>query len=240
MEYVVAVVTGYLLGSIPVASIVARRHAVDLHRTGDGNPGAWNALEQLGARRAWPAFAGDGAKALAAGLVGLAIGGWWAAWAGVAAAMAGHAAPVFARGRGGKAVMCFVGGAFVLSPLAAIACVLLGAIVAAVRGFAWGARAGVFAFPLTQLATDPLEHVAGTGLLMTLIGALFVLRRRRPARASDAPAGEPTSSGAAPRADPPAVRASRPDHAGRSCGPAPSPWPTGVPAARRPPGPRDA
>ena len=50
MEYVLGALIGYLLGSIPVSAWVARRHGVDLHRTGDGNPGAWNALEQLGAR----------------------------------------------------------------------------------------------------------------------------------------------------------------------------------------------
>jgi len=178
MDYVVAAVVGFLLGSIPVSALVARRYRVDLHETGDGNPGAWNALEQLGARRAWPAFAGDGAKAAVAGLAGLALGGWWVGWTGVLAAMLGHALPVFARGRGGKAVMCFVGGACVLAPAAAAACLALGVLVTALRGFAWGARAGVFAFPLVQLATDPVEHVAGTGVLMTLIGALFVLRRR--------------------------------------------------------------
>jgi acyl phosphate:glycerol-3-phosphate acyltransferase len=220
MEYVAAVVIGYLLGSVPAAAIVARRHGVDLHRTGDGNPGAWNALEQLGARRAWPAFAGDGAKALAAGLAGHALGGWWVAWAAVAGAMVGHAVPLFARGRGGKAVMCFVGGAFVLAPAAALACVLLGGLVAAVRGFAWGARAGVFAFPLAQLAAEPVERVAGTGVLMGLIGVLFILRRRIPGHASAARGAAPTSSGAAPPADLPAATASRPDRGERSRGPA--------------------
>ena len=220
MQYVVAVVIGYLLGSVPASVIVARRHGVDLYRTGDRNPGAWNALERLGARRAWPAFAGDGAKALAAGLAGQALGGWWVAWAAVAAAMVGHAVPVFARGRGGKAVMCFVGGAFALAPSAALVCVALGALVTWARGFAWGARAGVFAFPIAQLATDPVEHVAGTGVLMTLIGALFMLRRRIPGRASGAPAAAPTSSAAAPRADRPAATASRRDRGERSSGPA--------------------
>jgi acyl phosphate:glycerol-3-phosphate acyltransferase len=220
MEYVVAVVIGYLLGSVPAAAIVARRHGVDLHRTGDGNPGAWNALEQLGARRAWLAFAGDGAKAVAAGLAGHALGGWWVAWAAIVGAMLGHAVPLFARGRGGKAVMCFVGGAFVLAPVAALACVVLGASVTAVRGFAWGARAGVFAFPLAQLVTDPVEHVAGTGVLMGLIGMLFMLRRRIPGRASGAPGAAPTSSAAARRADLPAATASKPDRGERSRGPA--------------------
>ena len=77
MEYVLAALLGYLLGSIPAALLVARRHGVDLRRTADGNPGAWNALEQLGPRRALPAFLGDGAKGFAAGLAGLALAGWW-------------------------------------------------------------------------------------------------------------------------------------------------------------------
>ena len=118
MGYVVAAVLGYLLGSIPVALLVARRHGVDLFATGDGNPGAWNALEQLGGRRALPAFLGDAAQgrsspALArAGLGGL-VGRLRRRWP---AAMVGHAFPLFAGFRGGKAVMTFVGGAFALSP----------------------------------------------------------------------------------------------------------------------------
>src|SRR5215216_5904166 len=86
MEYAGAIIMGYLLGSIPVALLVARRHGVDLRATGDGNPGAWNALEQLGARRAWPAFVGDGIKAFVAGLIGRWIGDWWTGYAAVAAA----------------------------------------------------------------------------------------------------------------------------------------------------------
>ncbi len=181
MGYVVAAVLGYLLGSIPVALVVARRHGVDLRRTGDGNPGAWNALEQLGPRRAAPVFLGDAAKGLAAGLTGHALAGWWGACAGVAGAMAGHAFPLFAGFRGGKAVMVFVGGAFALSPLAAAGCLALCGAVTLGAGFKWGARAGVFAFPVLQLVTDPVEHVMATGALMTLIGALFLLK---PARAS--------------------------------------------------------
>jgi glycerol-3-phosphate acyltransferase PlsY len=220
MNVVVAVLAGYVLGSIPFAAIVASRHGVDLHRTGDGNPGAWNALEQLGARRAWPAFALDGLKGTAAGLIGMALGGWWVAWAGVAAAMVGHALPLFARGRGGKSVMCFVGGAFVLAPLAAFACALLCAAVTTVRGFAWGARAGVFGFPVAQLAIDGVQRVAATGVLMALIGVLFALRRSTPGPATTAADAAPRSSGAPPRADPPAGTASTPDRGGRMNGPA--------------------
>lgn len=196
MEYVLAAIMGYLLGSVPVALLVARRHGVDLRRTGDGNPGAWNALEQLGGRRALPAFLGDGAKGLVAGLAGWALGGFWAAWAGVAAAMIGHAFPVFARFRGGKAVMAFVGGGFALAPLAGLAALALCGLVTAAASFKWGARAGVFAFPALQLAVDPVERVIATGWLMAIIGALFglgALRDRMSGRASGAPGAPPTT-----------------------------------------------
>jgi len=194
VEYALVVVLGYLLGSIPVSLLVGRAHGVDLLTAGDGNPGAWNALEQLDARRAWPAFAGDGLKGLAAGLAGLALAGIGGAYAGVASAMLGHAFSLFTGFHGGKSVMTFAGGAFALSPVAALialaACVLvsLGA-----RSFAWGARAGVFGFPIVQLAFDSPGRVAGTGALMGLIGLRFLLARRSRDRATSAP-GEPRAT----------------------------------------------
>ena len=195
MEYVAAAVIGYLLGSIPVAAIVARRHGVDLYATGDRNPGAWNALEQLGGRRAWPAFVGDGLKGSLAGLAGWLLGDFWTAWTGVAAAMAGHALPAFARLRGGKSVMTFVGGAIVLSPPAALVSAVACALVTLGRSFAWGARVAVFGFPVAQLAFDPVERVIATGWLMAFIGALFgigALRARTSGRASAGPGAGPT------------------------------------------------
>ena len=193
MEYVLAAVIGFLLGSIPVSPLVARRYGVDLYTSGDRNPGAWNALEQLGARRAWPAFAGDGLKGTLAGVAGVALAGTWGAYAGVAAAMIGHALPLFARFRGGKSVMTFAGGAVALAPLAAL--IALGACVAVTlvaRSFAFGARVYVFGFPLVQLLLEPIEEVAATGALMALIGALFFLRRDRSDRASSDSAAAPT------------------------------------------------
>ncbi len=187
MEYVIAVVAGYLLGSVPVALLVARRHGVDLYTTGDGNPGAWNALEQLGARRAWPAFIGDGLKGMLAAATGLALGGVWVGYAAVAAAMLGHALPVFSRFRGGKSVMTFVGGGIALAPLAGAIVFAAFVAVSLAVSLAWGARLGVFAFPVVQLALEDVERVMATGGLMCIIGALFALRRRAPAAGSAEP-----------------------------------------------------
>ena len=71
---VVTAVVGYLLGSIPVADLVAhRRSAVDLRDVGDHNPGYWNAKATLGRRAALPIFVGDVAKGTVAALVGAAL-----------------------------------------------------------------------------------------------------------------------------------------------------------------------
>ncbi|MBE2319267.1 glycerol-3-phosphate acyltransferase [Solirubrobacter sp. CPCC 204708] len=182
---------GYLCGAIPVALLVARRHGVDLLTVGDRNPGAWNALDHLGARRAWPAFVGDGAKALVPAAAAHLAFGYWPAFAAVAGAMVGHAFPVPHPSRGGKSIMCFVGGAFALSPLAAGICGALAIVITLAAAFKYAARAAVGAFPFVLYVTDPIEHVAAIGALMTFIGVLFVTRRRVPASA--APGAPPTT-----------------------------------------------
>lgn len=184
----------YVLGCVPGARIVAWRHGIDLRRTGDGNPGAWNALEQLGWRRAWPAFVIDGLKgALAAVLGWVTLGqapwaldgalldhpapGAWLPWACVAAAMLGHALPLPRPADGGKSVMTFAGGAVALTPQVGVPLVAA-FMIAARRGHAAvAARTVVFAFPLLECLVLPLVTVGWTGLLMTLIGAMFLLRR---------------------------------------------------------------
>ncbi|MEZ5223105.1 MAG: glycerol-3-phosphate acyltransferase [Ilumatobacteraceae bacterium] len=190
---VVAGVTAasYLLGSIPVAGLVARRRAgLDLRDVGDRNPGYWNAKETLGRRAAIPVFVGDvakGAAAAAIGRVAAADGDWWLGYVAGFAAMVGHAWPVFARFRGGRSVLTFVGAAVVVSPVAAAVAVAVLGVVTARRGFAWGARAGVVAFPLVQLVVDGPYRTAATGCLMTLIGVRFALATRTsdPARAAE-------------------------------------------------------
>ena len=191
--YVAAALVGYLLGSIPVALLVARRHGVNLYATADGNPGAWNALEQLGPTKALPAFLGDGLKGTLSGLAAFALSGGAhaAAATAVAAAMLGHALPLFAGFRGGKSVMTFAGGMFVLAPLAATTALAVTAATTAVtRRFALGARAGIFGVVPLQLAFEGPENTIVTGVLMTLIGVLFIARRS--GRATSDPAAAPT------------------------------------------------
>ena len=197
------VVVGYLLGSVPVAVLVTRARGVDPRRAGDRNPGYWNVKELLGRRAAVPVFVGDAAKGVLAALAGVGIGHWAGlgghdrmilAWTGTAAAMAGHAWPVFARFRGGRSILTFAGGIAVWSPRTfalSIGCLLV--VWAATRSFAWAARAGVFATPFAALVVDGVWRTAALGVLLSLIGLRFLLAARPGSGgpATGAPGGSP-------------------------------------------------
>lgn len=184
----VTVTAGYLLGSIPVANIIAsRRDAADLRDVGDRNPGYWNARAILGRRAAMLVFVGDVAKGAAAAGIGAILatpGVWGLAYVGAGAAMVGHAFPVFAGFRGGRSISTFVGGALVFAPLTAAAAILvLIAVFLVRRSFALAARVGFVAFPFIQLAIDGPNRTAVSGVLMTFIGLRFLAAHRHAASA---------------------------------------------------------
>jgi len=182
---VATLVVGYLLGSVPVAVVVARAQGIDPRSQGDRNPGYWNVKALLGRRAAVPVFAGDVLKGALAALAGIAAGAvadvgahdrMVLAWVGAAAAMIGHAWPVFAGFRGGRSILTFVGGLAVWSPRScALGIAALLVVWAVTRSFAWGARVGIFATPFAVLAVDGVWRTGALGLLLTLIGLRFLL-----------------------------------------------------------------
>jgi acyl phosphate:glycerol-3-phosphate acyltransferase len=183
VNWVVGAAVGYLLGSLPVAVLVGRARGVDPRTVGDRNPGYWNVQDTLGGGAGRLVFAGDVVKGLAAGLVGILLAGddWGVGYAAVGAAMLGHAFPVFAGFRGGRSILTFAGGMVAVAPVAAALAVGVCVAVSVVtRRFAWGARAGVFGFPVLQLLVEPKERVAATGACMCIIGLRFAMAARTP------------------------------------------------------------
>ena len=180
LEVAVTIVVGYLVGSIPVANLVAARRArIDLRTVGDRNPGFWNARETLGKRAAIPVFLGDVAKGIISASVGALLadpGVWWLAYVGAGAAMVGHAFPVFDHFRGGRSILTFAGGAAVFAPLPFVITIALLLVVFAVtRSFARAAQVGFFAFPVVQIVIEGPYRTAATGVLMTFIGLRFAM-----------------------------------------------------------------
>lgn len=195
--WAITVVLGYVLGSVPCAVLVGRAFGFDPRVTGDRNPGFWNVKSRLGWRPALPVFAGDLTKGALGALTGwIAVQNVWGAYAGVAAAMAGHAWPIFARFRGGKAILAFAGGIAAIAPMTFLLSIaVLAVVAAATRSFAWGARAGIVAIPVIQLFTGTALEVAATGGLMTFIGLRFLLDRALARVTPSAPAsGRPTDA----------------------------------------------
>jgi glycerol-3-phosphate acyltransferase PlsY len=148
--YLLAGVVGYLLGCIPFANLVSRRHGVDdLREVGDRNPGYWNARERIGIRSAVPILLLDAAKAAVAVAIGMLIAGTWGGIVAWAAVVVGHMFPVTMRFRGGRSVLCLVGGALVLVPLACIPAAVALLLVRWRWDFARGAQAALVVAPFS-------------------------------------------------------------------------------------------
>ena len=114
-----ALVVGYLLGTVPSADIATRLAAGtgrNLRSEGSGNPGAFNAAVTLGRRWGAAVLIADMAKGAAAGRLGRAIAGPAGGYLAGSAAIAGHIAPVWSRGRGGKGVATSAGACLTVFP----------------------------------------------------------------------------------------------------------------------------
>lgn len=172
------IAVGYVLGSVPVADLVTRRAgAPNLRDVGDANPGFWNSRSVLSRNQSLIIFVGDLLKGAVSVVVAQELSDDWRAWfLGAGAAMVGHAWPLFAKFRGGRSVLTWVGAAIVLSPMPAAFCVLMFVLFwAATRDFSHGVKIGVVLYPFAQWYSDGAWQAAATGLLMCIIGLRFVM-----------------------------------------------------------------
>ena len=107
----IALGVGYLLGSVPFAYLLARRHrGIDLRMAGSGNVGAANLLRNTTKKIGISAMALDVGKGIASVLVARQIdpGTTGPAVAGIAAVL-GHIYPVWLGFQGGKGVATYIG-----------------------------------------------------------------------------------------------------------------------------------
>ncbi len=162
-------IAGYLLGSIPFAYLLARRHrGIDLRLAGSGNVGAANLLRTTTKKIGLSAMVFDVAKGVASVLVARQIdpGATGPAVAGIAAVL-GHIYPVWLGFRGGKGVATTCGVFLVLAPQAtAIAIVIFLGLVWWSRYISLGSVAG-------SVLLAPLAYLTGT-TEMTVIAAAIV------------------------------------------------------------------
>lgn len=182
-----ALLIGYLLGSIPFAVVVSRAMGLRDPRTfGSGNPGATNVLRSGNKTAAVLTLIGDAAK----GWVAVALAAWAVAQgytAGTAIPLAGlgaflgHLYPLFLRFHGGKGVATALGVLLGLSPWLALATVLTWLIIAILLRYSSLASvmAAIFAPFYYILGSDVAWRVDSlTASIITFISIMILVRHK--------------------------------------------------------------
>ncbi len=172
IAWVLSLIGGYLLGSIPFGVIATRLGgAGDLRQVGSGSIGATNVLRTGRRDLALITLIGDAGKGAAAALIAGALFGPIAAVLAAGAAFVGHLFPVWLKFRGGKGVATFFGTLLVVSWPAGIAAGLTWLAMAALFRISSLAGLTAAAFsPLFVFAVDP----GGEGKIARVYLAMFM------------------------------------------------------------------
>ena len=166
-----ALILGYLLGSIPFGLLLTRLFgAGDVRSIGSGNIGATNVLRTGRKGLAAATLVLDALKATIAVVLGAFLFGLEAGLAAAAGAILGHLYPVWLRFRGGKGVATFLGGLIGIAWPAAIAFAVVWLAVAwATRYSSAAALAATAVSPLVALAVGLDDAAVVFALLAVLI-----------------------------------------------------------------------
>lgn len=178
MNFYIALLLAYLLGSVSFAVVVSRFSGLaDPRSYGSGNPGATNVLRSGNKKAALLTLLGDALKG--------AVAIWLARWAGFEglavaqiglAAFVGHLYPVFLKFKGGKGVATAAGVLLALSPLMGVLVMLTWLLVAMVSKYSsLAAILAAMSAPLWGLLINqPKPEV----LMMALMSAALVARHQ--------------------------------------------------------------
>ena len=173
---VILLCVAYLLGSIPFGLVIGKGIAhIDIRKYGSKNIGSTNAIRVLGKKLGLFVFACDVLKGVVVILIVriLRMNGVYNCpiddiFFGVAAIL-GHGFPLFLNFKGGKVVATSLGVVFVISPLAAILCLLAFYLTLKISGYV--SLASTFATLTVFLTTLILYFV---GLEPTSFGAYMI------------------------------------------------------------------
>ena len=170
ISYPLALVIGYLLGSIPFGLVLTRLAGTqDLRTIGSGNIGATNVLRTGRKGLAAATLILDALKGTAAVIVGGYLGGPDGAMLGGLGAFLGHIFPIWLKFRGGKGVAVYIGILIgLIWPAAILFCAIWLALAFALR---YSSLSALTASVITPIVLWLVGHTA----LATLFAALTLL-----------------------------------------------------------------
>ncbi len=176
ISYPLALVIGYLLGSIPFGLVLTRLAGTqDLRTIGSGNIGATNVLRTGRKGLAAATLILDALKGTAAVIIGGYLGGADAAMLGGLAAFLGHIFPVWLKFRGGKGVAVYIGILIgLLWPMAILFCVIWLAMAFALR---YSSLSALTASVITPIVLWWVGQTALATLFATLTLLLIYMHR---------------------------------------------------------------
>ena len=185
VEYVVFIVVGYLIGSVPFGLIAARvASGVDVRNFGSGKTGMTNVIRTSGRKVGALVLLLDMSKAVVAIAVAkYAFDDAFDTTAGVhaaagLAALAGHNFPVFAGCRGGRGIATGWGGLFMFTPWAGLIATAVGVpLVAISRYVSLGSIVGATAGAASLIGFAAAGVVDTEYMWYGIVGAPFVLIR---------------------------------------------------------------
>lgn len=170
VNYIIYIICGYLLGSIPTAVWLGKaRYGTDVRLHGSKNAGATNTFRVLGKKAGTLVLFIDILKGVLAVLLPwfLGVSEWESDQlvhiqlaAGIAAVL-GHVFPLFAQFKGGKGVATSLGVILGIHPLTAVVCLLLFLIVFLFFSYvSLGAIVAAISFPLVLIFIWKVSNVA--------------------------------------------------------------------------------
>ncbi len=176
-SYSLVVLIGYLLGSLNLAVLLAKRRGVDLRAGGSGNPGASNTVTLMGWKAGVLVGVHDIAKA--------ALAVWLCTklfpalpYAGITAGVScvlGHIFPFYLRFRGGKGFASYLGMTLALNWKFALAIGLAIVILVLITDYiVVGTMATVVSFPVFCA----INHLYITALLLCLASLVIIWKHR--------------------------------------------------------------
>ena len=177
MIYVLALIIGYLIGSINPAIIISRIMGTDIRKHGSGNAGATNTYRALGLGPALGVLAFDILKGIIAVILARLIfpdspGSDVCAGFG---AILGHNFPLYFKFKGGKGVLTSFAVALVLQPWAALVAFAVGvAVIAVTKYVSLGSMIGAVVLPIATVFFNRGDILL---LAFTTVLALLIIIR---------------------------------------------------------------
>lgn len=182
IDYVILVLTGYALGSVPFGVIVgwaAKR--VDVREYGSGNTGTTNVLRTVGRPAAALVLLLDMGKGVLSVVIARVVSDTASVESAAAlAALAGHNWPVFLGFRGGRGTATGWGSLLILSPISGLAATVVGtSLIVTTRYASLGSIAAATAGTGTLVGLSLAGQLPlGCVWFAAIGGPLVVLRHR--------------------------------------------------------------